>query len=324
MNNSLRILITGADGFVGLHLQNHLAKHLPDASLIPVAGPNTSTDQATLDVTDAQAVADCIAQAQPDHVVHLAAMAAVTASTANPDLAFQINTLGTMNVIRALEAHTPNARLIFASSSEIYGRSFQSGQALDETARLAPANPYAISKAAADLAVQEAANRTIKATIFRLFNHTGPGQAEAFVLPAFAAQIARIEAGMRAPILKVGNLAAERDFLDIEDVLGAYLGAIIHADRLSQCEVLNIASGQSRSIQSLLDTMLDATNTDITVELDPARLRPSDTPHARGNPTRANTALDWTPRQKIETTIARLLDYQRDQIKTASDSTEDP
>ena len=314
MDRPTRILITGADGFVGTHLQRHLQQHVPDAHLIALAGPGAQ-GSATLDIADANAVAASIKEARPDHIIHLAAMAAVTASHKCPDLAFEINTLGTMNLIRAMEAHAPEARLVFASSSEIYGRSFKSGEALDETAALAPANPYAISKAAADLAVQEAAHRSISATILRLFNHTGPGQAEAFVLPAFAAQIARIEAGQQAPVMKVGNLSAERDFLDIEDVLDAYRSAIMLAPALDQCEIFNIASGTSRSIQSLLDAMLAATKAYITVELDPARLRPSDTPRALGNPAHAHKVLKWVPQRDIDDTIKRLLDDQRARLE---------
>lgn len=309
-----RILITGADGFVGGHLQRHFRQHMPDAQLFAFSGPGGAPDT-VLDITDAKSVEEAVQRCAPDHIIHLAAMAAVTSSHKRPDLAFEINTLGTMNLIRAMEAHAPDGRLVFASSSEIYGRSFKSGKALDETAPLAPANPYAISKAAADLAVQEAAHRSIRATILRLFNHTGPGQGEAFVLPSFAAQIARIEAGQQAPVMHVGNLSAERDFLDIGDVLDAYRNAIEQAPDLEPCEVFNIASGQSRSIRSLLDKMLEGAQTPIKVELDPARLRPSDTPRALGNPARAKAVLGWSPRRSIDDTIMHLLNDHRARLK---------
>ena len=132
---------------------------------------------------------------RPDACIHLAAVTAVADARRDPDRAWHVNLHGTLNLARAVLADAPDCHLLFASSSEIYGRSFISGRALDETAVLAPMNSYAATKAATDLALGAMANDGLRVMRLRLFNHTGPGQTDAFVVPAFARQIARIASG---------------------------------------------------------------------------------------------------------------------------------
>ena len=145
----------------------------------------------------------------------------------------------------------------------------------------------------------------LRAIRVRPFNHTGPGQTEAFVVPAFAAQVARIAAGQQAPVLETGDLSSYRDFLDVRDVCAAYTLAI--AADLQPGIILNLASGQPRQIGTILNDLLAIAGTKADIKTDPARLRPSDIPHASGNATLARTTLGWAPVIPWQQTLADVL-----------------
>lgn len=293
-----RILVTGASGFVGSHLCPALGRRWPNATI--TAG--------TADITDHAAVTAMIAAANPDAVVHLAGIAAVPAARAAPDHAYAVNLGGTLAIARAILACAPDCVMIHAGSAECYGASFRAGLALDETAALAPLNTYAATKAAADLALGAmAAESDLRVIRFRPFNHTGPGQSTAFALPAFAAQITAIKAGRQPPIIKVGNLNAARDFLDVRDVVTAYALAIERAEHIPTGTLFNLASGTTRRIGDILDAMIAASGLAITVEIDPARLRPVDIPVAAGDANAARRLLDWTPQIAFDDTLRALL-----------------
>lgn len=295
-----RILLTGAGGFVGPHVRAACAVQFPDAEIVAGAA----------DVTDTAAVREMIVATRPDAVVHLAGIASVPAARAEPQRAFAVNLGGTLALARAMLEHVPEAVLVFAGSAECYGASFRGGSALDETAALAPLNVYAASKAASDLALgalaAEAGLRTVR---LRPFNHTGPGQSDAFVIAAFAAQIGRIRRGEQAPVIRVGNLDAARDFLDVRDVARAYALAIARADELPPGTILNIASGTARPIGDILERMIATADMEIAVEIDPARLRPVDIPIACGNAAKARDLLGWTPEIDFETTLREVLGF---------------
>jgi GDP-4-dehydro-6-deoxy-D-mannose reductase len=293
-----RILITGSTGFVGGYLRRELEARWPDAVLIP----------SDADVTDAAAVHHMIEAAQPDAVVHLAGIASVPAARLAPDRAFGVNLGGSIAVARAIVARAPRCLMIHVSSAECYGASFRSGIALDETAALAPLNIYAASKAAADLALGAmAAESGLRLVRFRPFNHTGPGQSDAFVIAAFAAQIAAIIAGTQPPVIKVGNLDAARDFLDVRDVVRAYALAIAHAETLQPDQIFNLASGKPRRIGDILQTMIASANQPITIEIDPVRLRPVDIAAAFGNAATARRILGWHPQIDLTATLREML-----------------
>lgn len=293
-----RILITGAGGFVGGYLQAELAKSWPDAAIIP----------GDADITDPIAVDAMVRSAAPDAVIHLAGIASVPAARLAPDRAFAVNLGGTLTLARTILAAAPHCLMIHAGSAECYGASFRAGHALDERAPLAPLNIYAASKAAADLALGAmAAESSLRVIRFRPFNHTGPGQSDAFVIPAFAAQITAIAAGTQPPVIKVGNLDAARDFMDVRDVVRAYTLAITHAEQLPPDAVFNLASGTPRRIGDILRTMIDTAGIPITIEIDPERLRPVDIPVAIGDAGAAHRALGWTPAIDLDATLRTML-----------------
>jgi GDP-4-dehydro-6-deoxy-D-mannose reductase len=300
-----KVLITGASGFVGQRLTAALEARHPDWVL---DGP-AADGPGAIDVTDPVAVDTWIRQGRPDVVVHMAAVAAVTASHENPRLAWRVNLDGTLNVVLALQQYAPDARLLFVSSSEIYGESLNCGHAVDEQALLRPVNPYAASKAAADILVRQAAAMGVKATVMRPFNHTGPGQGTAFVIPSFADQIALIEAGRQAPLLEVGDLDAERDFLDVEDVIDAYL-LMLERDDLASGEVFNVASGVSVRIGDILEQLLGLARVRIEVRVDPTRLRPTRVPRVVGDAARLRS-LGWAPKRRLADTAAAILEDRR-------------
>ena len=318
-NLAMRILITGASGFVGSHLVPELAQMLgKDAVIFPTArraGQIHGMGALPLDVTDETAVDRSISDLAPTHVIHLAGVSSPVHASVDVMGAWRINVIGSLNVAHAILRRAPQCWLIFAGSGLVYGDTAKSGKPLDEGALLAPDSEYPATKAAADLALGALAGRGLRSIRLRLFNHTGPGQAEAFVVPGFAAQIARIEAGRQPPVIRVGNLEAARDFLDVRDVTRAYALAILKSAALDPGLVLNIASGVPRTIRSVLDALLRLSSMPIAVEPDPSRMRPSDTPVYVGNAEAARRRLEWVPKHPFSDTLASVLADWRNKLK---------
>lgn len=322
MGATQQLLITGANGFVGRRLSAALQQRFPKANLI-LAGRrehHAATVGACfveLDVSDRQATDDLIRRIRPTAVVHLAAVSAVQEARKDPRRAWAVNVDGTLNLAESVLQHAPHARFLYVSTSEIYGGTFKSASApLNEGALLDPANPYAASKAAADLLVGQLARDGLQAVRLRPFNHTGPGQTEQFVIPAFSAQIARIEKGLQPPVIKVGNLDAQRDFLDVRDVVDAYLAALA-IDPFEPGLILNLASGRARRIGDILSELLALATVDIEVRLDPERMRPNDTPYAIGDAARALQTLGWQPRIAWRDTLRDVLEDWRSRVAAA-------
>ncbi len=291
------ILVTGSDGFVGHHLLARLAADFPDAVLHPAA----------FDVTDPDAIDHAVSALRPDACIHLAAIAAIGEARDAPEHAWAVNLGGTLSLARALRRHTPDCVLLYVSSADAYGSSFAAGVALDEAAPLAPMNTYGATKAAADLALGALAQDGLRVIRLRPFNHTGPGQSEAFVVAAFARQIARIAAGRQPPVLRVGALDARRDFLDVRDVVAAYSLCLARADSQVSGTILNVASGEGRRVGDVLDALLALSGVQAAVEVEAGRLRRTEIPLACGDAARARAALGWAPAIAWETTLRDVL-----------------
>lgn len=296
----MRVLVTGAEGFVG----RHLLPRLVDAGL-----EVTGTDR-DVDVTDRAAVLEAVRRVRPQGVVHLAAQSSVAASWKDPLSAYRLNYLGSLAVLSAVESEAPDARLLLIGSSDSYGSDAgRGGRPIAETEPLRPESPYARSKAAAELLGALACRRGLDVVRIRAFSHIGPGQSDRFVASSFARQVAEVEAGLREPRLVVGNLASVRDLLDVRDVTDAYRRLL---DPAVPAATYNVASGLGVPVQRILDQLLELAGLDVEVVVDPERFRPTD--YRIGDASRLRKATGWAPRISLRDTLSALLDWWRGRI----------
>lgn len=301
-----RVLVTGAAGFVGSRLMRRLEQ--TSAVVKGLVGPNGTNDPNAVDLTDAPALARVVADFRPTTVVHLAAMSSVGDSSVTADTVWTVNFDGTRALADAMRALPDPARLIFASSAEVYGRHFNAGPR-DETSALAPASPYARSKAACEYLLADMAGDALKVIVLRLFNHTGPGQDERFVTPSFAAQIARVlrDGGDE---IHVGNLDAVRDFSDVDDILDAYMAVIEDARPINAFEIYNVGSGRPVAVRTLLDALVAESGRTIRAVVAPDRMRASDIPRAEGVFDKFRDRYGWDARTPLRTTAAAVLKHE--------------
>lgn len=314
-----RVLITGARGFVGPHLAESLRRVLGPNVMIVATAKDAGEHPAfgfveALDVTDPPAVAGALHRHAPTHIIHLAGIAAPTVASADPDAAWRVNVQGARNLGLGVLQNAPDCWLLHVGSGMVYGETAKLGDPLGEGALLAPMDEYSATKAAADLALGAMVRRGLKCVRLRPFNHTGPGQTDAFVVPAFAKQIAMIEAGRMPPVIRVGNLDAERDFLDVRDIANCYALAVRDSRSLEPGVIFNVASGIPRRIADILHCLLASSRVRIAAEQDQDRLRPSDLPRIVGEARRVRTSLGWSPEHDFEGTLGSVLDDWRTKV----------
>lgn len=297
--NSDRLLITGATGFVG----QHALARWPLASSLSVDN---------IDIRDKPSMLAYFAGQLPDTVLHLAALSFVPDSFKAPEQTFEVNFLGTLRLLEALAESGFKGRFLFVSSGDAYGMVPVGSLPIDETLALRPRNPYAVSKAAAEaLCYQWSQTGPFEVVIARPFNHIGAGQASSFALSDFARQIAEIGAGLRPPLLSVGNIDVTRDFTDVSDVLCAY-GLLMQHGRSS--EIYNVCSGVERSVRSLLEQLLELSGVRAEVINDPARFRPADQPRVWGSHEKLSRHTGWQPVVPMDETLLSLYRYWEREI----------
>ena len=310
----MKVLVTGADGFVGGWLARALldAGHAvagtrgPDGVASRVLSPDEQArvDWRPLDLSASDSVRSAV-RGSWDAVVHLAAVASGGEARRDPGLAWNVNAAGTARLAEALLEENP--LLLLVSTGEVYGQG--SGVPRREADPVAPCSPYAASKAGAELAAQEAARRAgLRVIVARPFPHTGPGQDGRFVVPALAARLT-LAHRTGAPAINTGNLEPVRDLLDVRDVVSAYLALLSHG---RAGETYNVASAQGHRLADVLSAMQRLLGSRVIAEYDPALARRSDILHLVGDASRLGAATGWTPRIPLDQTLQDLLDAQTD------------
>ena len=320
---ALRVLITGAGGFVGHHLSAHLGRAQPMAkifgtTLFPTERVHPAVaENRLIDLKNYEAVANLVADIRPQSIYHLAAQAFVPRSFEDPWETLENNIRSQLNITQACLELEIRPRLLIVSSAEIYGAVAPNQLPMDEDTAIRPTNPYSVSKVAQDmLALQYFLSHELPIMRARPFNHIGPGQNSRFVAPAFAMQIARIEEGSGEAVINVGNLAAKRDFTDVRDIVRAY-HLIVEKGRPGHA--YNVASGVAYSIQQLLDVLLGLTSVPIEVRVDADRLRPVDVPEIRGDSSKLRADTGWKPSLTFQDTIKDVLTDCRQRCRQAKE-----
>ena len=321
----MRILITGITGFVGSHLAE-----LALARGVEVVGSlrwRSKTEHiehlrshVTLiesDLRDAMSVRSLLEQAHPDYIIHLAAQSFVQASWQTPSETFYTNVLSQNNLFEAMRQLGSKARVLAIGSSEEYGLVYPEELPIRETNPLRPLSPYAVSKVTQDLmGYQYFKSYGMHIVRSRAFNHTGPRRGETFAESNFARQIAEIEAGLREPVIHVGDLKPTRDFSDVRDIVRGYWSLL---ERGIPGEVYNLCSGKDWSIERVLNFLLGhAKVSGIEIREDPTRFRPSDVPILRGCAEKIEKVTGWTPRIGLEQTLTDLLEYWRQRTRSTA------
>jgi GDP-4-dehydro-6-deoxy-D-mannose reductase len=316
MSRKIRVLITGATGFVGGHLIRALEEEGPSAfdifgTTYPDAHPPSGNKLFFLDLRSEKDVIKLVDEVRPDWIFHLAAISNVRRSWQMRSETIETNVLGTHNLLEAVRLTTPAARVLFISSSDVYGFGASPTEALKEDAPIQIVSPYAYSKAAGEMLCgfyEKIEN--IDIVIARPFPHTGPGQTEDFVCSDWARQVAQIETGNIAAIIKVGNLEVRRDFCDVRDVVRAYVHLLRKGRR---GEPYNVCSGKAIALREILDFMVKeaAVNSPISIEVDAAKFRKIDMPVQTGSIRKISEETGWLPRISIDQTLHDIHAFWR-------------
>lgn len=305
------ILVTGAAGFAG----SHVVQALIGAGDVVGWTHNAPPPQEIVglakwhrvDLLNPAAVRDAIAAVKPSAVIHCAGAPNVAHSWKDTVTPLSANVLATHHLFDALRRVGRPSRVVVPGSATVYA---VSAEALTETSPVAPSNPYAVSKLAQeDLSLRAMREDGVDVIVTRSFNHTGPRQSASFAAPNMARQIAMIEKKLAEPVIKVGNLDAQRDFTDVRDMARAYVMLLTQG---VPSEIYNVSSGVARVMRSVLDALAARARVEVLIETDPALMRPSDTPMVLGDSTKLRRSTGWHPEIPFDQTLDDLLNYWRD------------
>lgn len=310
----MRILITGGTGFVGAHLVRFLKSRDSQISVLAsgsrfVAEPGVRYHE--VDIRDAERVRSVVREVNPDQIYHLAGITAVDVSRRYPRLTYEVNVFGAQNLFDAAMQLPAPPRILNISTSQVYA---PASGILTENSPLRPDNPYAASKAMAEmLAPQYAEGATGGIITARPFNHSGCGQPPTFVLPSIAKQFAEIELGLRTPKLNLGNIAIARDFTDVRDVVRAYCMLL---ERGKTSEAYNVCSGTSIVLSDIIGMFQTISGIDITIEIDPNKVRAKEVAEIYGDPGKLQAKTGWDRQIPFEKTVEDMLNYWRSQCRS--------
>lgn len=309
----MKALVIGAAGFVGNYLidavQYELLCDVCATKLPHHSAWRKDIQIMDLNILDAEAVYQCLMQAEPDYIFYLAAQSSIARSWTNPTQTVEVNVKGSLNLLNAIRKLEAPPKVLLVGSGEEYGAIAPEQVPIREATFLNPQNIYAASKACQNMMASVYASAYhLPLVMVRAFNHIGPGQSDTFVVSDFCHQAAKIEAGLQEPIISVGNLGAKRDFTDVRDVVRAYIKLIQFG---LPGETYNLGRGRAVTIQSILDTIISKSTADIQIYVDPKRLRPIDVPVIEPDLQKIYGATGWKPEIPLETTIEEMLQYWR-------------
>ena len=306
------ILITGAEGFVGAYLIRELLPlqvpifgtyFIPEARHLSVLPENRWI---FCDLNDRDATFDLIRDLQPAFIYHLAGISFVPTAESNRPKALGTNVGGTLNLLEAAASLGTAPRIVLISSGEVYGKVPEEKGPLREEFPLQPANFYAATKAAAEKIAWPFFERgEIGLSIFRPFNHIGPGQSPTFVVSDFARQVARISLGLAEPVVHVGDIDVYRDFTDVRDIVRGYR---MGYETFTPGGIFNIAQGRVFAIREILETLISFAGMPIEIVRDPERFRKAEVRKLRVDISRFRHATGWSPRIPIEQTLADVYE----------------
>lgn len=297
---AMTLLLTGASGFVGRHVQAAM-------DCVPL-----EEGDELVELRDYGALRDAVRRVKPDRVLHLAAQSNPPRSFEDPEETFAINFTGTHNLLQALREIGFKGRLLFVGSGDMYGLVPQNELPVTENRPLKPRNPYAVSKVAAEaLCFQWSLNSGFEIVLVRPFNHVGPGQSPDYALPGFAAQLAEIRAGRREAVLETGNLSVTRDFCDVRDVVRAYA---LLLDQGRNGEVYNICSGLERNLEEIVADLIRLADVPVRMEQRADKMRPVEQPRMVGSHEKLTGETGWNPEIPWERTLQDLFDDWMDRI----------
>jgi GDP-4-dehydro-6-deoxy-D-mannose reductase len=317
----MHTLITGVNGFVGGHLAEALLRAggwqvwgLGRSHALALPHLREHIGYVRADLCDAAHTSQIIADIQPQVIFHLAGQSFVPASFRDPAATLRANTLPLLHMLLAIIEQRLTCRVLVVGSNEAYGMVQPHDMPIDEDTPLRPATPYGVSKVAQDmLALQYYQSHKLDVVRVRPFNHIGPRQDDRFVAASFARQVAEIEQGSKPPIMHVGTLDVQRDFTDVRDMVRAYLLAVEHGEAGA---VYNLGSGQPVAIQSILDTLLQASTATVTVQPDPERIRPVNVPLVACDASRFQARTGWQPRISLQQTLHDILQDWRERLQS--------
>ncbi len=294
-----KLLVTGLSGFVGQHLQRVLG------------GAHAALDwqllqpEASYDLLDSAALDSMLEQYQPDAVIHLAGQTFVPEAFRDPAQTLQVNLTGTLNLLQALKRRGFSGTFLYVSSGDVYGQVAEADLPVVESLAPRPRNPYAVSKISAELLCQQWSYiEPWRIIVARPFNHIGAGQGDSFVISNMARQIARVRLGLQPPCLEVGDIDVTRDFLDVQDVIEAYL---LLLEKGRSGEVYNVCSGQERRVRDLIVEIAGLAGVDVELVQDPARMRRAEQRRVVGSSEKLQKETGWKPGVKITETLRRVL-----------------
>jgi GDP-4-dehydro-6-deoxy-D-mannose reductase len=297
----MRVFVTGGSGFVGGHLLSYLAKCGDE-----VHAPKVSN----FEIREIDSVRGALSTFKPDVIIHLAGIAFVPDCESDFGNALAVNVLGTENVLKAAREICPDAKIVFISSGDLYGKVEPESLPCREIDSPVPANNYSLTKIFAEQLVQRAT--TVygqKTVIMRPFNHIGPWQSNRFAVSSFAEQLAIMKRDKCPKPIQVGNLSAKRDFTDVRDIVRGYRLAAVNGEG-----IYNLCSSVSVSMQEILERLIKISGLNVKIEVDPTRLRTVEIVETRGSNERAKTDLGWEPHISLDQSLEDCLNSQLLQV----------